>query len=139
MTSQSPGGVLTGVIAASTSGGGTITIEIETPIYRNWTDDATRMNLTAAMDVYAYANVFDVFGDAGDHQNADGAFVDSFNGQTFDLGSLIRLVNSLPPTCSDVPAIYKAEPANLNDDCIINLFDFGADLSMQWMQDSFSP
>jgi hypothetical protein len=54
-----------------------------------------------------------------------------------DLGSLIRLVDSLPRTCSDVPDIFKATPANLNEngDCIINFSDY-ADLALEWMQDT---
>ena len=131
--SSQPWGVTTGVVAAYTDSGGTMTIEIATPIYSDWGDDGTGMDLVGGMSVFEYANVFDSGQTAADSQIADGSgFVYLWEKPVMQLGSEIRLLSTWPPTCSDVPERFKQD-SDVDGDCWVTLSDFAL-LAGSWMQ-----
>jgi hypothetical protein len=131
------GGTLTGVTEAFTLNAGVMTIEIETPIYSDWYNSSTAMNLVNQMDIYEYADVFDATGaGGGDSQIADGTYIQTFTSATTVYGSLLRLIQSAgPQSCADVPEIFARDPEDLNEDCIVNFGDF-SEISENWMNDS---
>ena len=127
-------GTVSGIQAAYTVSGGTIRIEIAMPIYSDWTNSASGMNLTAQMDIYEYADIFsDDWFTMGDNQCADGSYYYSYGTPTMQTGSLIRLIQSFPRTCVDVPSVYRNELVDFNDDCIVNFPDF-ANIAFDWLK-----
>ena len=121
------GGTTDGVIAAFTFAIEgpvvTITIEIALPIYSDWADSGTAMNLQNRMDVYVFANVFDGAVLFGDSQVADGTYVRLWDGVVIELASLIRLLEtSSPQVCDDVPNPFKPE-FDLNRNCYVDVPD----------------
>jgi hypothetical protein len=126
-------GTVSGIQAAYTVSGGTIKIEIAMPIYSDWKNIASGINLTNQMDIYAYADIFsDDWFTMGDNQCADGAYYYSYGTPTMQTGSLVRLMQSFPRTCADVPNVYKNGLIDINDDCIVNLVDF-ANVAVDWL------
>jgi len=131
--SSQPTGVTTGVVAAYTDSAGTITIEIATPIYSNWSDDGTAMDLIGGMPIYEYANVFNSGQTAADSQIADGSgYVYLWEKPVMQLGSEIRLLSTWPPTCDDVPERFRLE-SDVDGDCWVTLSDF-AQMAAHWQQ-----
>lgn len=110
----------------------TMTIEIALPIYSDWTNNATGMDLHDRMDVYVFANVFDGAGDFGDSQTADGAYVQLWDGVVMDLASLVRLLDALPPeVCADIPKPFKPE-FDFDGNCYVDLADFSV-VASAWL------
>ncbi|MFH1614072.1 MAG: hypothetical protein ABIG61_03170 [Planctomycetota bacterium] len=126
------GGVTTGVVAAYAYQGGTMTIEIEMPIYSDWSDDGTAIDLDLATDVYSYANVFNEWGDAGDSMVADDEYVMLGAGKCVEVASLVRLrLNAEPSDCNDVPD-FMMDVSDINGDCNVDMVDF-TELAWDWM------
>jgi hypothetical protein len=126
---------IVGVDAAYTWDGTTMTIEIEMPIYSDWVAGTGKLDLTSGMDIYEYANVFDgsepVTG--GDSQNADGVQIYFLSAPVVEVGAAIRLLDSLPGTCSDRPSTRKNMADLLGTDCLVNLTDFAV-LAGDWLE-----
>ncbi|OHB55105.1 MAG: hypothetical protein A2Y12_10530 [Planctomycetes bacterium GWF2_42_9] len=127
-------GTTTGIQAAYTYNAGVMRIEIATPIYSDWKNSASAMNLTSQMDIYEYADVFsDDWFTMGDHQCSNGAYYNSYGTPTMKTGSLIRLVQSLPRTSQDIPDVYRDELIDFNNDAMVNFPDF-SEIATDWMQ-----
>jgi hypothetical protein len=127
-------GTTNGIQAAYTYNNGVMRIEIATPIYSDWKNAASAMNLTSQMDIYEYADVFsDDWTTMGDNQCANGAYYYSYNTPTAKTGSLIRLIQSLPRTAQDIPDVYKNELVDFNNDAIVNFPDF-SEVATDWLQ-----
>jgi hypothetical protein len=103
----------TGVVAAQTWDGTTLRLEIATPLYSAWWSEASKLDLTADMNVFAYVNILATVGGVkkGDSQCVD-YFSTFFNGDIRWSGSKIRLLDSLPVTAANLQA---AEGSNYAD------------------------
>lgn len=127
------GGIKTGVSAAYAINGGTITIEIALPIYSDWKNAATAMNLFAQMDVYTYINIVNAGWTAGDSLCANGTQVYYVSNPVIGNASLIRLLQGTSPqSCSDYPDIVVMGNPDYNEDCIVNFKDF-ATFASDWL------
>lgn len=125
ITNQSdPTGTVTGITAAYTLDGSTMTIEIAVPIYSNWQNDSTAVNLTSQMDLYVYSDVFSEDWLGGDHQCTNGEYIYSYSSNVMNIASLVRLVDSLPRTVDDIPELYTGYILNPYQDSMIDLLDF---------------
>lgn len=116
------GGTVSGISASGSSNGSTVTFEIAIPIYSDWTAGSGLLDLEAGMDIYVYANLADTGFTAADSQCADGVYLFYGNKEVTAVSTAVRLLNSLPATCADIPAT-KANPANFGGDCFVNLED----------------
>jgi len=121
--------VTTGVSAAHTWDGTTMTIEISIPIYSNWRDDSSAMALSDNTDVYIYADVFNSGITAADSQVASGLYANHFGGITMDVASKVTLY-SAPTECGDLGTQYL--DSDLDSDCYVTFDDF-AMLAADWM------
>ncbi len=137
-----PGGVTTGVFAAYTISGGTITIEIETKIWESWQMGEnpgwgyTNVDLVNRGDVYMYANVANAAWDAGDSQIADGINIYLYANPVIGNASIVRLLqNPVPVPPDDLPSIMIPAIPDYNSDYIVNFEDF-ASFGAEWMQDT---
>ena len=129
------GGITDGVAAAltfETVPVVTITIEIALPIYSDWSDNGTAMDLQNRMDVYVFANAFDSNEDFGDSQVADGAYVRLWDGVVIELASLVRLLEtSSPQVCADIPGPFKPE-FDLDGNCYVDVPDLSM-VARDWL------
>lgn len=121
-------GTVTGVQAGYTWDGTTMTVEIATPIYSDWADPCTAMNLADSMSVYVYANVADSGWVAADSQSAY-SYVNYSGSITMDVASEIYLYGDAS-FCGDQGTVYL--DADINTDCYVNLEDF-TKLAWNWM------
>ena len=129
------GGIKTGVSAAYTINGETITIEIALPIYSDWKNAATAMNLAAQSDVYTYINIVNAGWTAGDSLCADGTQVYYVTNPVIGNTSLIRLLQDTSPhSCGDYPDIVVMGNPDYNEDCIVDFKDF-ATFASDWLVD----
>ena len=127
------GGIITDVVVGYTFSGTTMTIEVALPIYGDWMDGGSKLGLSNGMNIYEYANVQDQFFTMGDSQVVtSGSLVQLFSLSPVDTSSIVRLVDTLPAQCDDLPDAFR-NAADMNDDCIIDLGDFSA-FAMFWMQ-----
>ena len=110
----------------------TMTIEISLPIYSNWSDAGSALDLQSRMDVYVFANVFDAAGDFGDSQVADGAYVALWNGVVMEVNSLVRLLEtSSPQLCDDIPRQFKPQ-FDFDGNCYVDIGDLGV-IAADWL------
>lgn len=125
-------GVTTGVVVGHTWDGTTLRVEIATPIYSDWKNDSTDMQLTAGMDIYEFVNIFDDFWEYADSQSVDGVQVTYSDSKVMEVASAIRLLNSLPGTCADFPAGIR-NYADFAGDCSVNFEDFAV-FALDWLE-----
>lgn len=134
-TTNQLSGSTAGISAAHTWDGSTMIIEISVPIYSNWTEGTGMLNLTSGKDVYVYANLFDSVADNADSQCADGEQVYYPNKILTTVASAVRLLDSLPADCSDIP-VTKVNPADFAGDCTVNMEDFAV-FANDWLLDYY--
>ncbi|MFH1614092.1 MAG: hypothetical protein ABIG61_03270 [Planctomycetota bacterium] len=127
-------GITDGISAAYTLDGGTMTIEIAMPVYSNWKDANTVMDLATRMDIYDYSNIADAGFTAADSQIADGTYVYLYGSPVIGNASLIRLLEGTAPAGpNDVPDApgFFGDP-DYNRDSIVNFTDF-ATFAADWL------
>jgi len=132
-------GILTDVSAAYTVDGGTITIEIATPIYADWTIGHVNAGvaLAAQMDVWTYVNVADAGWTAADSQVADGTYMRLYNSAVGLNASLIRLLDGPHPTgAGDLPAGAEFADPDYDSSGLVDFADFAV-FSADYGKDSY--
>lgn len=122
-----PPGITNGVVAHAALDGSTLTLEIETPVYSDWKDDPNGMDLSAGMDIYAYANVFDFAQSAADSQISYGTYQNWFTSWVTENASKILLIQGMTDCGTQG---YLDEDLNL--DCIVNLKEYAV-IAKNWM------
>ena len=118
-------------VAGYTYSAPNIIIELEFPIYDDWDDAGTGINLTSSTDVYAYIALYNEAGDAGDSLVSDGEYVMLGDGICVDVAALVRLRPTAGPVdCDDVPEFFR-DVSDINLDCRVDLLDFAA-MASEW-------
>jgi hypothetical protein len=126
------GEITNGVQVGYLFDGQTMRIEIATPIYSDWTNVSSKMDLTLQTGVYQYANVADEWWEYADSQVADGNYISLNDHSLVEVASLIILNETAgPESCDDIPN-YMKNRVDLNGDCYVDFIDFSL-LASSWM------
>jgi len=124
-------GITDGISAAYQISIGKMTIEIATPIYSNWKDPDTAMDLIARMNIYDYINIANSSYAVADSQVTSGTYKYLYGNSVIGNASLIRLLNTATPvTAEDVPNVVGRP--DYNGDSTVNFADF-ATFALNWL------
>ena len=86
------GGTIAGIVAASSFNNGITTLEIAMPIYANWQNASTAMNLFSGMHIFEYATIANTSWSAANSQNAAGEYLSYYFGAPMDFATDMTLV-----------------------------------------------